>query len=408
LLLCIFAIAVADHWGYPYNETEWGLESATCAEGKMQSPVDLVTHSGIAQTELNILYDMPPNLTASSEYALTWSVTADFLPTLFFEEFSYALVKVACHIGSEHTVDGFRYAGSCNFVHQIGNEYAVIAVLLSDTAMTTNAAFDDLLNNIQLDWDTMISGLDLRYYWEYTGSFTTPDCEEDVQWIVLRDVLEVTPDQIEQMKTISGLNNSFRDPMPLNGRAVRDGSEIGNVTVLWYVVVGYCTNSTALKLITSVAEVLGLSEEEMVLIHLFELHGDRGWEEEGESDVFDIEYKLSVVDNTKSFVDRFLENVGVNYFDNGNVTKAILKHFEAETGIVVQHFASWKSNVIYSTWASDGDDDTVIIIIVVVVVLVLCLIVAIYFFAKKRKVEKEVAVEITVDEENAGTIQTRM
>merc|ERR1719193_1816654 len=167
---------------------------------------------------------------------MEWSVNSTTPPTLLYENMTYALTKVQCHFASEHTVDGFQYPGSCHFVHQVGTKYAIIAVFVNDGASKANAAFDVALQNIDALWDSMISGLDLRYYWQYTGSFTTPSCEENVQWFILRDVLEVTPSQIEQMKKNTGIYNNFRSLMPLNGRAVRDGSEIGNVTLFWFVI----------------------------------------------------------------------------------------------------------------------------------------------------------------------------
>jgi len=42
---------------------------------------------------------------------------------------------------------------------------------------------------------------------------------------VLKDVLEVTSIQIEQIQNISGFFENFRDPQPLNDRSVEDGSD---------------------------------------------------------------------------------------------------------------------------------------------------------------------------------------
>ncbi|XP_025931600.1 carbonic anhydrase 3-like isoform X4 [Apteryx rowi] len=35
-----------------------------------------------------------------------------------------------------------------------------------------------------------------RDYWTYHGSFTTPPCEECITWILLREPIEVSPDQV--------------------------------------------------------------------------------------------------------------------------------------------------------------------------------------------------------------------
>lgn len=283
----------------------------------------------------------------------------------------------------------------------MGNKYVVIAILIDDKSLNKNAAFDDLLTNVQLDFDTMISGLDISYYWEYTGSFTTPDCEENVQWLVLRDAIEVTTAQIEQMKTISGLDSSFRDTMPLNGRAVNDGSEMGNVTVHWYVIVGWCSEEAVLQFTPSIGAVLGLSAEEMVVVHVLEEHGGDGIPEP--IDVWDVEYMLHVIDNTKTFVDRFLENL-----DNDNVTAAIKKHYNDTLG-KVPGFYPVRSTLIHSTFSDDGgggDDYVYIIVIIVVVIILLCFAVAITLYLRKRKMEKHIEVEIMVDD--ANNTQTKM
>lgn len=35
-----------------------------------------------------------------------------------------------------------------------------------------------------------------RDYWTYHGSFTTPPCEECITWILLREPIEVSSDQV--------------------------------------------------------------------------------------------------------------------------------------------------------------------------------------------------------------------
>jgi len=411
ILLSILSETSANSWSYPYNPTEWGSVSATCMEGLFQSPVDLITHPGTAQKELNLVIEMPTDVVASSSDSLTWSVDAESLPMLFLKERSYALSKVQCHIGSEHTVEGSRYPGSCHFFFQLGNKYVAIAILMDDKSLNKNAAFDDLLNNVQLDLDTMISGLTISYYWDYTGSITTPDCTENVRWLVLRDAIEVTTAQIGEMKTISGLDSSFRDTMPLNGRAVKDGSEIGNVTVIWFVIIGYCSEEAALEYARSIGAVLGLSAEEMVVVHVIGAHG--GYV----PNLWDIEWKLHVIDNTKTFVDRFLDIVLENVpYDN--VTAAIKKHYNETLGNVLTGFHPVRARLlnstfsddggddVHSTISDDGGDDVYIIVIIVLVIFLLCFFVAIMLYLRKRKMEKHIEVEIMIDGDNNN--QTKM
>merc|ERR1719419_1314791 len=137
--------------------------------------------------------------------------------------------------------------------------------------------------------------------------------------------------------------------MPLNGRAVNDGSKIVSVTVLWDVVVGRCSEQEVRRFSTSIGAVLGLSAEEMVVVHILELHGsDRT--PNPPVDVWDVEWKLHVIDNTKTFVDRFLENVGVDGTANYNVTDAIKKHYNEMEGTAPRFYPQ------QATIMSDDDD----------------------------------------------------
>uniref|UniRef100_A0A7M4FQT1 carbonic anhydrase n=1 Tax=Crocodylus porosus TaxID=8502 RepID=A0A7M4FQT1_CROPO len=69
-----------------------------------------------------------------------------------------------------------------------------------------------------------------RDYWTYEGSFTTPPCEECVTWILLREPIVVSPDQMAKLRSLSmnsenepfrPLVDNWRPLQPLKGRIVR-------------------------------------------------------------------------------------------------------------------------------------------------------------------------------------------
>uniref|UniRef100_A0A8B9SP35 carbonic anhydrase n=1 Tax=Anas platyrhynchos TaxID=8839 RepID=A0A8B9SP35_ANAPL len=69
-----------------------------------------------------------------------------------------------------------------------------------------------------------------RDYWTYQGSFTTPPCEECITWILLREPIEVSPDQMAKLRSLSKngeneamnpLVDNWRPPQPVKGRVVR-------------------------------------------------------------------------------------------------------------------------------------------------------------------------------------------
>jgi carbonic anhydrase len=58
-----------------------------------------------------------------------------------------------------------------------------------------------------------------NYAYHYTGSLTTPPCSEGVQWLVLRDPVLLTKDQIEAFSSRIGPNN--RPTQAINARTVK-------------------------------------------------------------------------------------------------------------------------------------------------------------------------------------------
>jgi len=59
---------------------------------------------------------------------------------------------------------------------------------------------------------------DTKKYYRYEGSLTTPDYDENVSWVVLRDSLMISKKEL--MKLIPYLQHPARMPQPLNRRFV--------------------------------------------------------------------------------------------------------------------------------------------------------------------------------------------
>jgi len=55
-------------------------------------------------------------------------------------------------------------------------------------------------------------------YYRYDGSFTTPPCTEGVRWIVLKQAVEASKEQLAKMHEIMGDNN--RPTQPLHARMI--------------------------------------------------------------------------------------------------------------------------------------------------------------------------------------------
>lgn len=78
-----------------------------------------------------------------------------------------------------------------------------------------------LFNGPDTPDDHVFPGLNLRHYWSYEGSLTTPPCSETVEWYVLMDPAELTQEQQNMLWVgITDPVGNFRPPQPLHGRMV--------------------------------------------------------------------------------------------------------------------------------------------------------------------------------------------
>jgi len=228
--------------------------------------------------------------------------------------------------------------------------------------------------NISFDWSRLISSVNLEYYWSYIGSFTTPTCDEDVQWTVLRDVVEVTPAQIRQIEEISGFDNNFRPPMLLHGRVVKDGSELVASSLRWTVTVCCIGVKDLQEMTSSVGRAVGLSADD---IHMISFTGHGG-------STYDIKWEITIVENTQTFVGYLVQNL-----DNEEFIEFIKDYIEERSKTVtLSRFDSLTVDVLTS--GSGRNEAIEAIIICLLTILFVCL-VTIAVNLKKYYLQNEVA-----------------
>jgi len=93
-----------------------------------------------------------------------------------------------------------------------------------------NPEFDKILreaptsNNVTVTKDDFIN-LDkllpnsTQNFYTYFGSLTTPPCSEGIQWLLLKEAIPISNDQIEEFKTKFYRNNA-RQEQKMNDRKV--------------------------------------------------------------------------------------------------------------------------------------------------------------------------------------------
>ena len=60
-----------------------------------------------------------------------------------------------------------------------------------------------------------------KAYYHYSGSLTTPPCSEGVNWVVLKNTVDVSAAQVDAFTSI--FHKSTRPVQPLNGRKLEVG-----------------------------------------------------------------------------------------------------------------------------------------------------------------------------------------
>jgi carbonic anhydrase len=219
--------------GCSCNPEQWG-EHYPDALGHEQSPINIVTADIIKDENLpNLVLNYKSNPLKIINNGHTIQLECEAGSTLTFKSKSYNLLQFHFHTLSEHTIDGKYCDFEGHLVHQSEDgEYAVVGFLMNighkselldmlfKYVPENEGRHDD--SNIQynplkiLNKDPADMG-DLDYY-HYNGSFTTPPCTEGVKWIVLKEIFEISQDQVDLFDSI--IHKNYRPIQALNDRTV--------------------------------------------------------------------------------------------------------------------------------------------------------------------------------------------
>ncbi|KAM9235114.1 carbonic anhydrase 13-like isoform 2-T2 [Leptosomus discolor] len=279
------------HWGYDeHNGPAHWKEVFPVANGDRQSPIDIKTEETKYDPSLRPLnpnYDpasakiilnnghstsveFDDTVNKSGSFQLNRSsLLSDFScsddePTTAFVltggplSGTYRLRQIHFHwgsndeAGSEHAVDGMKYAAELHVVHWNSEKYssfveaarqsdglAVMAVFLKIGECNPQLKkITDRLDTIRIKGKRALftnfdpscllpKSLD---YWTYFGSLTVPPLLESVIWIVLREPISVCSEQLAKFRSLLStaedevaccLLRNYRPPQPLKGREVR-------------------------------------------------------------------------------------------------------------------------------------------------------------------------------------------
>eukprot|EP00092_Neocalanus_flemingeri_P001980 GFUD01002113.1.p1 GENE.GFUD01002113.1~~GFUD01002113.1.p1 ORF type:complete len:839 (-),score=120.69 GFUD01002113.1:119-2635(-) len=264
--LAVKAAQTLNIWGYKDNNgpAKWDEWFPISSSGTRQSPIDIIENSCVQEsglTPLHFNYKTEICQTIEND-GNTWKVTEDSNLSSVCGgplECEYRLVQYHGHWGSkpgqgsEHQVNGALYDGELHLVHynrkygSLGQALdwpdglAVVAVLLK--IGKHHEEFSKLcmiLNHVQrkgLQRDISLLNLSPinflpqnQSYFTYPGSLTTPPLTECVTWLVFKEPVEISHQQMNAMRSLNlskpeeeedKILNNYRPTKPLGDRKVK-------------------------------------------------------------------------------------------------------------------------------------------------------------------------------------------
>ncbi len=220
------------HWSYEGegSPANWGKlrgDFTTCATGRRQSPIDI--REGIRVDLEPIQFDYKHSQFRIVDNGHTIQVNVGEGSTLSVMNRTYRLLQFHFHRPSEERVNGKSFDMVIHLVHQDdAGKIAVVAVLLEKGS--ENPLIQTLWNHMPLEVDREVApavAIDLngllpenRGYYTYMGSLTTPPCTEDVLWMVFKQPLPVSAEQVNIFARL--YRNNARPIQPANNRLIKE------------------------------------------------------------------------------------------------------------------------------------------------------------------------------------------
>ncbi|TVO60294.1 carbonic anhydrase [Denitromonas ohlonensis] len=215
------------HWDYEGvgGPARWGqLNPAwkTCDTGKRQSPIDI--RDGIRVDLEPIKFDYVPTYFRILNNGHTVQVSVGPGNTMSVMGRTFDLVQFHFHRPSEERINGRGFDMVAHLVHKdLDGRLAVVAVLIERGE--SHPLVQTLWNNLPLEKHhdyapaVSVNAAELLpqapEYYTYMGSLTTPPCSEDVLWMVMKEPIKLSSEQIA----------IFQRLYPMNARPVQAAND---------------------------------------------------------------------------------------------------------------------------------------------------------------------------------------
>jgi carbonic anhydrase len=224
----------AAHWDYggPGGPEAWGElkpQYALCGTGQRQSPIDI--RGGIKVDLSPIKFDYKPSGFSVIDNGHTVQANVGSGNAIEVNGRRYDLVQFHFHRPSEERINGRYYDMVAHLVHKdLDGRLAVVAVLLEQGR--AHPAVQQVWNSLPLERNEELPApapMDLnqllpedKRYFTYMGSLTTPPCSEGVLWMVMKQPVQLSPDQLAVFARLYPMN--ARPIQQQGGRLIKESN----------------------------------------------------------------------------------------------------------------------------------------------------------------------------------------
>jgi len=239
LLIILISISISLSNVIDYiNQSTWDSQCQTQTDG---SPINLILNEVKSKDEVDVSIELItyPSLLRNVKRDVQHEKTFSYSPEKVTDNFVYFrvekdfykfyFVNAHFHCPTEHHLNGTEFDCELHLVHQRSvieedvdqNNYLVIGLIFqSKEGASTSLITED---NSVIDFNEFLS--QSREYFYYKGSLTTPPCKPSVNWLVLNQVIDAGPDQIQSLKSWIGTKYNYnigndRDIQKVNNRTV--------------------------------------------------------------------------------------------------------------------------------------------------------------------------------------------
>jgi len=221
------------HWAYsgegaPENWHKLDPRFKICGSGQRQSPIDIQDSIRVDLEPIQFNYRMVPFSILDSGHSIE-AIVSNGNITLTGK--TYELFNISFHRPSEEKINGKRFDMVAHLLHKSDDGYLAVVAVMMEKGME-NRFIQTLWNNLPLEKKMVVSPPNAqvdpmaflpvrRDYYTYMGSLTTPPCTEGVLWLVMKQPVSVSQEQIEIFSRFY-IDNA-RPVQPAYGRIIKEG-----------------------------------------------------------------------------------------------------------------------------------------------------------------------------------------